>query len=174
MKYLYGNNIYIHARTHKHTYTHKRTQTDDAIKDIVWRRALEIFTRELPTFFTLWELWDGVLTPALTRGDLYWMIQVVHVDSMGLGHARCDPQYAILKWTFIHFYKDGSSFKNMTQDTVPNFYTKRVPMRQIFNKVQGTVIRDPTRWFWKMRVNHWSRTICLINVEADSTLWYRN
>jgi len=47
-------------------------------------------------------------------------------------------------------------------------------MRQIYNKVQGTVIRDSTRWFWKIRAPHWSRPICLTNVASDSTLWLRN
>ena len=32
----------------------------------------------------------------------------------------------------------------MTKDTAQNFDIKRVSMLQIFNKVQGTVIRDST------------------------------
>ena len=66
------------------------------------------------------------------------------LNSIGLSHARCNPQYAILKSTFILFYKDDLSFKNMTKDTAQNFDIKRVSMLQIFNKVQGTVIRDST------------------------------
>ena len=72
---------YIHS-FHTYTHTHTHTHTDD-IKETVWSRASGISTRKLRTFFDNTRAVRGVLTPALTRGALYCMIQVVRVDSMG-------------------------------------------------------------------------------------------
>jgi hypothetical protein len=166
------------CKQHLHTHTHKqRTPLKNCMEQSngnFYTGTSEIFynTRVVrwgfdTCFNTRWLILNDTGCSCRFYGQL-------SIHTIGFGHARCDPQYAIMKWTFIHVYKHGSSFKNMTKDTVQNFYTKRVPMRQIFNKVQGTVIRDSTRWFWKMQTNHWSRPICLVSVEADSTLWFRN
>ena len=100
--------IHTYIRTYIHTYmqtyihfTHTHTHTDD-ILETVWSIALEISTRELRKFFDNMRVVRGVFTPAVARGALYCMIQVVRVDSMslhpvGLSHAGCNPQYAILR-----------------------------------------------------------------------------